>query len=287
MSSESNVDLGVSSEAPTLPPELEQEIFETTAVRHRSAIPALLRVCHRVHAWVEPLLYRVLSPSSPDSILAAQTKSAEFLRRSVRHVFFEKGWRCTEWETPKDLLLKSSGTIDLYVQGDFDLEVIDILDHMRLQKLAFLADNVLWKPSFLQRPLFLYVTHLELFKPSLPLVAPVWQDWCHLGSLPALTHLSLSEPFHTQVLPGAIADCRLLSVAVLAFWAEYQHAEAAVLAENLAVNDPRVVVMVTVSYIADWEIGARGGDDLWIRAEQFISRKRRGEIKANCYFLNE
>ncbi|KAJ7673875.1 hypothetical protein DFH06DRAFT_1292679 [Mycena polygramma] len=277
----------MSCEAPKLPPELEQEIFETTAVRHRRAIPALLQVCQRVHAWVEPLLYRVLSPSSPDSILAAHNKSAEFLRRSVRHVFFEKGWRCTEWETPKDLLLKSSGTIDLYVHGDFDFEVIDILDHMRLQKLSFLVDNVLWKPSILQRPLFLYVTHLELFKPSLPVAPPLWQEWCHLGSLPALTHLSLSEPFHTHVLPGVIMNCPLLSVAVIPFWSQHQCTEATRIAENLTVNDPRVVVMVVASYLEDWEIGARGGDDLWIRAEQFISRKRRGEIKDNCFFLNE
>lgn len=37
---------------PVFPPELEQEIFETTALMHPREIPTLLRVARRVLIWL-------------------------------------------------------------------------------------------------------------------------------------------------------------------------------------------------------------------------------------------
>ncbi|KAJ7478691.1 hypothetical protein B0H11DRAFT_1281445 [Mycena galericulata] len=45
---------------PKLPPELERYIFELGALADRRGIPSLLRVAHRVHVWLEPLLYNAL-----------------------------------------------------------------------------------------------------------------------------------------------------------------------------------------------------------------------------------
>ncbi|KAJ7773688.1 hypothetical protein DFH07DRAFT_140294 [Mycena maculata] len=56
------------SSEPTLPPELEHKIFETAALLHRARIPTFLRVCHRVHVWLEPLLYRVLDLHEPSLV---------------------------------------------------------------------------------------------------------------------------------------------------------------------------------------------------------------------------
>lgn len=36
---------------PSFPPELERELFETTAYRYPNEIPTLLRVAHRVLIW--------------------------------------------------------------------------------------------------------------------------------------------------------------------------------------------------------------------------------------------
>jgi hypothetical protein len=36
--------------------------------------------------------------------------------------------------------------------------------------------------------------------------------------------------------------------------------------------------MITPPFIRDWQIGARGGDDFWVRAEQFIAKRISGEV---------
>ncbi|KAJ7224649.1 hypothetical protein GGX14DRAFT_557508 [Mycena pura] len=45
---------------PTLPAELERQVFELTALSRPVCIPRLMRVALRVKQWVEPLLYRTL-----------------------------------------------------------------------------------------------------------------------------------------------------------------------------------------------------------------------------------
>ncbi|KAJ7928326.1 hypothetical protein B0H13DRAFT_2311607 [Mycena leptocephala] len=44
---------------PAFPPDLEREIFGTTALMYPGEMPTLLRVARRVLIWIEPLLYRV------------------------------------------------------------------------------------------------------------------------------------------------------------------------------------------------------------------------------------
>jgi hypothetical protein len=40
------------------------------------------------------------------------------------------------------------------------------------------------------------------------------------------------------------------------------------------VVDPRVVELSITDYRADWECGARGGEDYWVRAELVIRGRR-------------
>ncbi|KAJ6458046.1 hypothetical protein C8R47DRAFT_167150 [Mycena vitilis] len=161
---------------------------------------------------------------------------------------------------------------------------------MRLEKLAFVFGPHSELPlSTLQRPFFRCVTHLDLYlqggadDPALPL----WHEWSHLASLPALSHLSLSRRLHNNVLPQAVAACPRLSVAVAAFWESHEGGDAAEFARLCTIRDPRFVVMVVPNYEADWKTGARGGADFWVRAEEFIALKRRGEIEAACHLLEE
>ncbi|KAF7352346.1 hypothetical protein MVEN_01198300 [Mycena venus] len=46
---------------PTLPPELEREIFERCALSRPVSIPKLVLVAQRAKHWVEPLLYRTMA----------------------------------------------------------------------------------------------------------------------------------------------------------------------------------------------------------------------------------
>jgi hypothetical protein len=52
--------------------------------------------------------------------------------------------------------------------------------------------------------------------------------------------------------------------------------------ENLqSIDDVRYVCMVVSDedYLEEWIIATRGGLDFWARADAFIAKKRRGEIK--------
>ncbi|KAJ7453264.1 hypothetical protein B0H11DRAFT_2071639 [Mycena galericulata] len=87
---------------PSLPPEIEQEIFGWTAIHYPSSIPTLMRVARRVQLWgvcnvVEPYLFRVIMPppGPPFSIIenavlrpTPQSKPASFYRDAVRYVHF-------------------------------------------------------------------------------------------------------------------------------------------------------------------------------------------------------
>ncbi|KAF7293759.1 hypothetical protein HMN09_01171200 [Mycena chlorophos] len=81
------------NDEPRLPPELEREVFETAAVRHRSMTSTLMRIARRVHDWMKPLLYDILAFKQPsmqtDTFLQAIASDPTFAARSVRHIFFE------------------------------------------------------------------------------------------------------------------------------------------------------------------------------------------------------
>ncbi|KAJ7110575.1 hypothetical protein C8R44DRAFT_985751 [Mycena epipterygia] len=71
---------------PSFPRELEREIVQITALTDASTIPPLLRVCHRVHIWVEPFLYRVILMNSEHTIAgiaaALDSKPSSFFEKN-------------------------------------------------------------------------------------------------------------------------------------------------------------------------------------------------------------
>ncbi|KAF7362785.1 hypothetical protein MVEN_00628200 [Mycena venus] len=273
---------------PVFPLELEREIFETAAFGDRELIPTLLRVCQRVHTWVEPLLYRVLLTSIDSEypwLSAIQSKPASFLQKAVHHVYLRMDRRDTS--TFKDILLKCSGVRNLVLDANFDPSMVQVVDNMRLQRLGlYLPFN--WTNTPLPYRSLSSLTHLEIYS-ELSSEDPNWTNWLQFASLPALTHVCLSGEFPDDVLPRALVGCPSLIVGIVAFWDSHGAVEneAAEFAESLNSTDPRVVVMVIPKYKDDWESGARGGSDFWMRAEAFVLRKRKGEIEAKCYYLDE
>ncbi|KAJ7628261.1 hypothetical protein DFH06DRAFT_1226635, partial [Mycena polygramma] len=285
----------MSVDIPVLPIELEREIFRAAAVRDPKSIPTLLRVCHRVHTWLEPLLYTVLSILKwhTPMLSAVESKSALFLNAAVRHAYlYVHGAHALD--KAANLLSKCSQIVNLAINGDVDSELLDLLDQMRPQKLDITAPRTSssdwpWGLATLNRPFFRAVTHLSLCQTSW--VAPwqrQWHGWGSLASLPALTHLSLSGDLSRDILPNVLAKCPRLIVAITVFWGDYEREKAIGFARDLIVRDPRIVVTVVPDYTEDWEIGARGGADYWVRAEEFVARKREeGETEPIRYFLDE
>ncbi|KAJ7445068.1 hypothetical protein FB451DRAFT_1412890 [Mycena latifolia] len=240
----------------TLPLDLEREIFETAAYRDRAMIPTLLLVCHRVHAW-QPLLYRVFTLTHGAENLwsaiesAIESKPANFFHTAVRHVWVSSVSKRTS--LVKNLLEHCSGITNLCMDDPLDSDLLPALSAMRLQRFAFTLP--LPPPLRLDHPLFLSVTHLDIYDETFDDVKN-WKDWSHLASLPALTHVCLSEEMAKAILAQLVAECRnLLIVLVIAD------------INTLTVTDPRVVV-ASLDYAEDWTKGAWGGDDMWVRAER-------------------
>ncbi|KAJ7478543.1 hypothetical protein FB451DRAFT_185198 [Mycena latifolia] len=261
---------------PVFPLDLEREIFETAAYRHKRTIPALLLVCRRVHTWIEPLLYRVLTINSDDEKLLStlesmmQSRPAAFFQSAVRHIFL---WHSTASARRKRFLEHCAGTINIYIVGNFPADFFPALSHMRLQRLALTGP--LPPHLGLDHPVFLSITHLDIWTDPAELDgSDRWESWAHLASLPALTHLALSEEVAYAILPQVIGECAHLRVMLILTRSSRFHA----FPSTLTVTDPRVVVTPLGDFDADWTRGAWGGDDMWARAENYVAQKRSGEI---------
>ncbi|KAF8212780.1 hypothetical protein K438DRAFT_1751210 [Mycena galopus ATCC 62051] len=264
----------------SFPLDLEREILETAAQRYPGMIPALLRICHRVHKWIEPLLYRVVDLSNNGQLLAAEAKAPILLQNAVRHVFGRNGRNDNPMDRYTQLLSKCSGVINLSVDLKFDdLDLLRAVRNMRLQKLALDLPGVIstWALAGFNDPLFQSVTHLDLYVPYSTKGQFDWRQWCGLVSLPRLTHLAVSASIATEIVPNVLPDpSRLVLVIIMSH------------SPILTFTDPRVVLMTMgYSYQADWTLGARGGDNFWVRAMAFVNRKRAGEIASSCYVLDE
>ncbi|KAJ7766015.1 hypothetical protein B0H16DRAFT_1522792 [Mycena metata] len=281
---------------PYFPPELEREIFELAAVWYPRAIPALLRVCHRVHYWIEPLLYTVLPLDSHRSIRAVHGRltAKPFLRiPPIEHILVDlRLLELTEWRSLNQILSPES-KLDIVIKGgilDSALDYKSFLTPLRQmpQHVTFEFARDLEIYIFLREPVFSTVTHLTLLYTD-QYTSVIWGHyWSSVAHLPALTHLCLTANASRVILPRLLDECPRLK-AVVTTWLTPADSRARVEAFSyvLTVPDPRVVVTNLPDFFDEWERTARCGYDLWMRADEFIARKRRGEIPAGHYLLDD
>ncbi|KAJ7246802.1 hypothetical protein B0H12DRAFT_1125871 [Mycena haematopus] len=251
------------------PPEMEHEIFRTTAVLHPTMIPTLLRVAHRVHAWTEPLLYTNLRISACETkgvydealLRALDRKPPDFFSTTARRIalstmsmnFF--GMRTKNpWSTPEleRMLRACTGITALLVFGNLlDPPVLRLVAHMRPTRVDLMGNLVRAFTTLdfsFSLPFFERVSQLLLCDIDDELT-PTWSHWPALSRLPALTHVAV---FRADLVPVVLATLPRLEVVVLC--AAKLDAEAA---------DRRVVVIEIDDFWADWHQGA----DLWMCAD--------------------
>ncbi|KAJ7171434.1 hypothetical protein C8R46DRAFT_184935 [Mycena filopes] len=258
----------------TLPAEIERDIFETTAVVHPQTIPHLLRVARRVLVWIEPFLYRVVSLRQPytPGIRALLQKPPEFWNLAVRHlVLLDAGdpLRFRLVDACKDITSLGIDSINSPVS------LPSLLPERRIRRLAVSLARI--APE-LRRSLFATITHLAVLDINPAIVLPFVTEIPHL---PALTHCSLffaSTGVPTSVLAQVLAETprlRLLLVLV----------ESSI--DVPVVYDLRFVIATYDSTYWDlWEAGAKGLPDYWSRGDEFVAKKRRGDIAESRYWLD-
>jgi hypothetical protein len=121
-------------------------------------------------------------------------------------------------------------------------------------------------------PLFLSITHLDVFVDLADAAM-----YTRLATIPALTHLCLNGVIAWDIFRGLLADCSTLKLLVNV-WNHQLASPAEKFANATPFVDARFVVATFMDYWADWEAGAEGREDFWVAAEEFVARKRRGEI---------
>ncbi|KAJ6586101.1 hypothetical protein B0H19DRAFT_1250829 [Mycena capillaripes] len=86
----------------------------------------------------------------------------------------------------------------------------------------------------------------------------------------------------------AFAHCRRLRALVLTS-AFFNHCMAEGLTGAFAPRDAHIVLtrLIAQSAYPDWENAAWDGVDFWVRADELIAHKRRGEIEGNNYLMGE
>ncbi|KAJ7016883.1 hypothetical protein C8F04DRAFT_1158935 [Mycena alexandri] len=277
---------------PILPVELEKEIFQMAAYSRPLSIPLLMRVAHRVKIWVEPLLFQVLVLSrhlcldgtyipytypfaDDDDFSGIQSHPPSVLRDSVRHLLLYR----MPGTVSEFILSASSAVEDLWISTagpiGFLLPFIGVLTLQRLYcdvKALFALQT---KIDF-EHPLFSRLTHLELFDQN------ATESYFALALIPHLTHLAFNVTGFLTISVALLETCKSLRVLVLLMLTRSAVSD---IAKHPALGqlseDPRFVQMFCSEFVGDWQAGALTGNDYWSRAEDFIARRRSGEI--DCF----
>ncbi|KAJ7053578.1 hypothetical protein C8F01DRAFT_1235741 [Mycena amicta] len=287
-----------SDDEPRLPRELEREIFQTTALLHSSMIPPLLRVAHRVLIWVEPLLYRVLTIGAPSRVAklnAASSKPPAFLARAVRCLVFD-GPRDFDYEAASSTLSLCSGVTALAVPrlAFAAHKLLPMIAAMPIQRIAGFLSRLMRltdasRPEEIAaHPVLRCLTHLDLFETISGTLMAL------LPCLPRLTHLAFyyRQPLErmSEQVEDILKTCRTLHIlAVLCYDRsdpiDDSAAQAAMGEVPESLRDPRLVLCPYDSEL--WYEGVLDGPNHWTIAEDFVARKRRGEVDANVFWAEE
>ncbi|KAJ7127593.1 hypothetical protein C8R43DRAFT_1210837 [Mycena crocata] len=254
-----------------LPVELEREIFELTARLHPQCMPVLLLVAQRVKIWYRYFFRKSVYRRSPGEISnMMRAKQASFFHERVRHICFA---RTSDPQDIAKILVVCTAAVNIaFFNAEVGASLPPVLAALPLQRLsATLGDLFYPSAPDLEHPLFANITHLDI----LDWRDGGWDMWDGLAGLPRLTHLSFNDDISNSVCQGALDDCSALEVLVIV-WSRrvvleedpYDRAELTV--------DSRFVMIVVTKYLEDWETGARGGEDYWSRADQFVKKRRAG-----------
>ncbi|KAF7358397.1 hypothetical protein MVEN_00889800 [Mycena venus] len=282
-----------------VPIELERAIFEMAADIRPLSIPTFMLVARRVKEWVKPLLYRTIPVCEENGdvpeghllfridTLLDMIQSGIFPGDAVRNLLIQvDGDRTT-------LLSACPNTENLWINADLGPNLFPQISVFPLKRLTCNL-MVLFGP---ERPmdftyrLFSRLTHLEILDSMLFNASDTEVDpkmLLDLAVIPHLSHLAFAHVedfsdvgFIDFFLP-LLRGCK--SLRLLIVFDPYVH----ILIprhkdKEELVRDERFVVMENKFYTKEWILGAHTGIDYWSRADDFVAKRRSGEIDALEY----
>ncbi|KAJ7446358.1 hypothetical protein FB451DRAFT_1291974 [Mycena latifolia] len=278
---------------PIFPPELEREIFETTALVHPSTIPVVLRVARRIHIWIEPFLYTAVhvGKEPPYSAMgrailrAVKFKPASFFHNAVRHLFLDTSAPWT-FDEASVVLKLCTGLVGFTSWGGYtDPTLLPILRDRELPLRRLSTDLHCLFGAYesidLTHSLFAFITRLEIFD-------AIYEDdtriIARLLTLPALTHLRLSENVPWKHIETLLAECPRLELLISLF--PRMKAPGAIQRARMSpIQDAHFVITVYRNFPETWKV-YRSQPDSWSLAEDFVSARRSGSIHPRRRWLN-
>ncbi|KAJ7107335.1 hypothetical protein C8R44DRAFT_321183 [Mycena epipterygia] len=220
------------------------------------------------------------------------TKGADFFANAVRHMIiwsFEwniMGARSENVWSNKDLetVFRVCTRVEhLLLFSDLKrpplLQTLVTTD-MRPTRLFLMVDLQHPQLDFAQ-PFFRNVSHLavaEINRTS-AFSEPMhdnWRHWPTIFRLPALTHLALWHTAPPHLVQEILTGAPHLKILILS---SEDERTAAIFAEKLVLHDPRVI-LVGPGLLEGFKLhaGTHSLDDLWAQTDEFVARKRSGEI---------
>ncbi|KAJ7136389.1 hypothetical protein C8R43DRAFT_613951 [Mycena crocata] len=287
------------SSAPVFPEDLEREIFELSARSRPSAIPKLMLVAWRVKTWVEPLLYRTITVPMDSSNSAVKVGGIPIHRRKTLVDIIRTKPPELFSRNVRNLLIGFSGTVDnepiisaccnvenLWIASDDLHALLPLLARMPLKHLYCPVERLFGSQRDIQftHPIFARITHLELFDTFEGNFLP--EFWSDIGVIPNLTHLAVSK---TSFLPLCLNLLRSHDSLRIVVALRLDDGDTANLAEDHElfgdlVQDLRFVTMSCFFDLKDWQMGCHVGVDYWSRAEDFVGKRKSGEIHPSASF---
>ncbi|KAJ7045067.1 hypothetical protein C8F04DRAFT_1388650 [Mycena alexandri] len=269
---------------PVLPAELERVIFEFAAWQDPETVLTLVLVAKRVCIWIEPELYHIVQSRKQRLFRMMQSKPSEFLRQHVHHLTISAN---VEHADVVHILSTCMSVHNLAIWNNTVTlpELIPLICRLtNLQRLSinlfalfggragdsFHLDQFRIPPS--EELPFTYLTHLDIFG-LLP-----EQLWPVFRMLPRLTHLSLTDTYFPESINAALSTCPVLQLLIVV-WTEPE--DSPLPDESEISTDLRVCIVRCLFFEFDWELGARGGRDVWRRGEEAVANKVRERQKGS------
>ncbi|KAF7325774.1 hypothetical protein MKEN_00427900 [Mycena kentingensis (nom. inval.)] len=280
-----------------LPIELERLIFELAASQWPSQIPRLLLVAQRVRRWLEPRLYHTLITDASPKARALQTliytKPTGFFAQHTHQVYLTGAGHWSENHV-RELLLLVPALDALAVSGIWGSPQQKLLRDVRGVRRwsGYLESVYAWgsEPAALALgtyAAFAGVTHMELFDDLSEelLLAPTL--CAALASLPALTHLCLTDTTRA-VLRDVGEACPRLEV--LLFMSPVTAELEKMLRDPPFSTEEQmrarfVVTRLWGGFWVDWEVNPGTSGGFWRAADAFLERKRNREIADSMFWL--
>ncbi|KAF4618203.1 hypothetical protein D9613_011534 [Agrocybe pediades] len=256
-----------------LPVELQREIFVVAATSDPRDALQLVFVAKRVHEWVQPIVYEMVTLGANDALLFLRTMASvppKFLEHRVKKMCLTVSVRA---QNARRILSTCTGVVDLAFWVDYigifpDDPISLFISPLRLQRLSIEIKHfkTLFTDLETRQTWWDTLTHLDLVfwthddEPAAP-------ELCQLSSL---THLSLrlrhSHPT-TQSLTAILLACRCLKVLIILDDPDSSDTE-----DTISPMDPRIVWMpYPVNIVQDWEAQAKNEPHcIWSRAEDLV-----------------